>query len=164
MCKSKITRGKLHSGSNRNRAGKLLQLPPSNSRNFIDYPPIEIGPENSFNYPPSNSRDFIDYPPRRNRAGKLLQLPPSNSWDFIDYPPSKSGRKTPSTTPLEFTGLHRLLPLEIGPENSSTTPPRILELTGVHPPQLLRCGCAPGGNASMTQGGIDAPAMEQFPH
>ena len=88
MCKSKITRGKLHSGSNRNRAGKLLQLPPSNSRDF-----------------------------------------------FIDYPP----------------------PLEIGPENSSTTPPRILELTGVHPPQLLRCGCAPGGNASMTQGGIDAP-------
>ena len=30
----------------RNRAGKLLQLPPSNSRNFIDYPPLEIGPEN----------------------------------------------------------------------------------------------------------------------
>ena len=48
----------------RNRAGKLVQLPPSNSQNFIDYPPP------------------------RNRAGKLLQLPPpprSNSWNFIDY-------------------------------------------------------------------------------
>ena len=133
MCKSKKTRGKLHSGSNRNRAGKLLQLPPSNSRDFIDYPP-------------------------RNRAGKLLQLPPSNSRDFIDYPPSKSGRKTPSKLPpLEFTGLHRLPPLEIGPENSSTTPPRILELTGVHPPQLLRCGCAPGGECFHDPGGIDAP-------
>ena len=42
-------------------------------------PPLEIGPENSINYPPSNSRNLID------------------------YPPSKSGRKTPSTTPLEFT-------------------------------------------------------------
>ena len=70
MCKSKITRGKRHSGSNRNRAGKLLQLPPLEFTGLHRLPPLEIGPENSFNYPPSNSRDFIDYPPR-NRAGKL---------------------------------------------------------------------------------------------
>ena len=51
-----------------NRARKLHQLPPLE---FIDYPPLEIMPENSINYPPSNSRKLID------------------------YPPSKSGRKTP---------------------------------------------------------------------
>ena len=69
----------------RNWAGKLLQLPPLEFTELHRLPPLEIGPENSFNYPPSNSQNFIDYPPPRNRAGKLLQLPP-----------------------LEFTELHRL--------------------------------------------------------
>ena len=42
------------------------------------------------------------------------------------------GRKTPPTTPpLEFTELHRLPPLEIGPENSSNYPPP-LEFTELH--------------------------------
>ena len=58
----------------RNRAGKLLQLPPlefttpsttppSNSRNFIDYPPSKSGRKTPSTTPPSNSRNFIDYPP-----------------------------------------------------------------------------------------------------
>ena len=144
MCKSKITRGKLHSGSNRNRAGKLLQtLPPSNSRDFIDYPPpLEIGPET-----PSTSTTPLEF------TG-LHRLPH----------PSKSGRKTPSTTNSPPT------PLEIGPENSFNYPPRIhgtssttpppsgnrvgkllnyppsnFGIDGSSSPQLLRCGCAPGG-------------------
>ena len=88
-------------------------------RNFTELhrlPLLEIGPENSFNYPPSNSQNFIDYPPPpRNWAGKLktpsttppprihrtsyrlpppseeigpensFNYPPSNSRNFIDY-------------------------------------------------------------------------------
>ena len=87
-------------------AKKTIAFPPKDfafpPRKCLTTPPLEIGPENSFNYPPSNSQNFIDYPP-----------------------PSKSGRKTPSTTPpLEFTELHRLPPpLEIGPENSFNYPP-----------------------------------------
>ena len=49
----------------RNWAGKLLQLPPPpriHRTSSTTSPPLEIGPENSFNYPPpSNSRNFIDY-------------------------------------------------------------------------------------------------------
>ena len=67
-------------------AGKLLQLPPSNSRNFIDYPP-----------PPSKS-GRENYPPR-NRAGKLLQLPASNSRNFIDYPPPRNRSEPPFSKP-----------------------------------------------------------------
>ena len=78
--KSKITRGKLHSGSNRNRAGKLLQLPPLEFTGLHRLPPLEIGPENSFNYPPRIH----------------------GTSDFIDYPPSKSGRKTPQLPPSNF--------------------------------------------------------------
>ena len=113
MCKSKITRGKLHSGSNRNRAGKLLQLPPLEFTGLHRLPPLSKSGRKtpSTTTPSSNSRDFIDYPPPRNRAGKLLNY----------------------------------------------LPPRILELTGVHPPQLLRCGCAPG-KCFHDPGGIDAPA------
>ena len=98
-----------------NRAGKLLQLPPpSNS---------QIGPENSFNYPPRIHRTSSTTPPR-NRAGKLLQLPPlSNSQNFIDYPPRNRAGKLLQLPPLEFTELHRLPPLEIGPENSFNYPP-----------------------------------------
>ena len=62
--------------------------------------------------PPSNLRNFIDYPPR-NRAGKPLQLPPLEFTELHRLPPSKSGRKTAPTTPLEFTEVHRLPPLEI---------------------------------------------------
>ena len=70
----------------RNRAGKSLHLPPpSNLRKFIDYPPLEIGPENHSNYPPSNLRKFIDYPPP-------LEIGPEN---HSNYPPPP---------PLEFTG------------------------------------------------------------
>ena len=82
-----------------NRAGKLLELPPR-IQGTSSTTPLETGPENSFKYPPSNSGNFIDYPP-----------------------PSKFGRKTPSTTPLEFRELHRLPPLKIGPENSFNYPP-----------------------------------------
>ena len=92
----------------RNRAGKLLQLPPSNSGNSSTTPPP---PRNSagklFQLPPSNSGNSSTTP-------KLLQLPPVEFRELIDYPPSKFGRKTPSTTPPpEFTELHRLPPLEI---------------------------------------------------
>ena len=82
-----------------------LEIGPENSFNYpppLEFtelhrlpPPLEIGPENSFNYPP---------PPRIH----------SNSRNFIDYPPSKSGRKTPSTTP----------PPRIHGTSSITPPPR----------------------------------------
>ena len=80
------------------------------SRNFIDYassklgrktpsttpppleftelhrlPPLEIGPENSFNCPPSNSQNFIDYPPSKSGRKTPSTTPPSNSRNFIDY-------------------------------------------------------------------------------
>ena len=59
------------------------------------------------------------------------------SENFIDYSPSKSGRNSFNyPPPLEFTELHRLPPLEIGPENSFNYPP--LEFTELHrlPPPL----------------------------
>ena len=59
-----------------NRAGKLLQLPPARIQGTSSTTPLEIGPENSFNYPPSNSRNFIDYP-----SLEIFQIrpPPPNS-------------------------------------------------------------------------------------
>ena len=40
-------------------------------------PPLEIGPENSFNYPPpSNSRNFIDYPPSKSGRKTPSTTPP----------------------------------------------------------------------------------------
>ena len=87
----------------RNLAGKLHQLPPSNSRNLIDYPPPPRNLDGKLQQlpPASNSRNLIDYPPRRNLAGKLHQLPP----------PRIHG--TSSTTP----------PLEIGRNGNSPPPP-----------------------------------------
>ena len=82
---------------------------------LIDYPSLEIGPENSINYPPSNSRTSSTTPPPRNRAKKLVNYPP---------PPPRIHEP------------HRLPPLEIGPKNSSTTPPRIHEPHRLPPPPL----------------------------
>ena len=67
-----------------NRAGKLHQLPPSNSRNLIDYPPSKSGRKTPSTTP-------------RSKSGRKTPstTPPSNSRNLIDYPPSKSGRKTP---------------------------------------------------------------------
>ena len=60
--------------------------PPSNLRNFTDYPPRNRAGKTLQLPRPSNLRNFTDYPPR-NRAGKTLQLPPSNLRNFTDYPP-----------------------------------------------------------------------------
>ena len=38
---------------------KSLQLPPLEFTNFIDYPPLEIGPENRSNYPPLEFSLFV---------------------------------------------------------------------------------------------------------
>ena len=96
---------------------KTLQLPPSNLRNFIDYPPSKSLMK-TLQLPPSNLRNFIDYPhrnypppprnlswkrsnylleltklhrlpPARNASRKRSNYPPSNLRNFIDYPPSK---------------------------------------------------------------------------
>ena len=76
----------------RNRAENSINYPPSNSRNLIDYPPVEIGPKTPSTTPP----------------------PPSNSRNLIDYPP-EIGPKTPSTTPPRIHGTSSTTPLEIGP-------------------------------------------------
>ena len=66
---------------------------------FIDYPPLEIGPENSFNYPPSNSSFTVKYSlttPPRNRA----RITPSN------YPPLEF---SPSLRPWRGSFSHTFL-------------------------------------------------------
>ena len=84
----------------RNWAGKLLQLPPLEFTELHQLPPLEIGPENSFNYP-------------------------SNSQNFIDYPPSKSsGRKTPSTTPPRIHRTSSTTPLRNRARKLLQLPPR----------------------------------------
>ena len=111
----------------RNRVGKLSQLPPSNSRNLIDYPSSKSGRKTLSTTPPARIHGTSSTtPPPRNRVGKLSQLPPlSNSRNLIDYPPSKSGRKTLSTTPPRIHG------------TSSTTPPRNRVGTEIVPPNSI---------------------------
>ena len=102
--------------------GKSLELPPpSNSRNFIDYPPSKSARKIAPTTPPVEFTELHRLPPPSKSARKIAPTtpPPSNSRNFIDYPPppSKSARKiAPTTPPLEFTELHRLPPpLEIEP-------------------------------------------------
>ena len=98
-------------------AGKLLQLPPplefrfnyppSNSENFIDYPPSKSGRKTPSTTPPRIQRISSTTPPPLEigpENSKLLQLPPPplEFRELHRLPPSKSGRKTPSSTPLEF--------------------------------------------------------------
>ena len=96
-------------------------------------------PENSSNYPPSNSRNFIDYSPLEIGRKTPPTTPPriQNSRNFIDYPPLEIDRKTPPTTPPSkiHTELHRLPPLEIGRKTPpTTTPPRIHGTSSTTPP------------------------------
>ena len=92
----------------RNQAGKL---PPSRIHGTLLTTPLEIGPENSFNYPPPRIHGTSLTTPPRNRAGKLLQLPPplslSNSRNFIDYPPSNFHPATPLGGDRSHTFLFR---------------------------------------------------------
>ena len=100
---------------------------PSTTRNFIDYPTLEIGPENSLNYPPSKL------------GRKSPSITPLEFTELHRLPPSKLGRKTLSTTPttpprnwagkvpqlppLEFTELHRLPPSRNWAGKLSQLPP-----------------------------------------
>ena len=89
----------IHAGSYLRRRNRRI---PSNSRNFIDYPPppLEIGPENSSNYPPRIHGTSSTTPPR-NRAGKLLQLPPLEFTELHRLPPpprNRAGKLSPPVT------------------------------------------------------------------
>ena len=90
---------------------KAFSVP--SKKNSVPAKAISVPAKKTIAFPP---KDFA-FPPR-----KCAEFHGTSS--FIDYPSWKSGRKTPSTTPpLEFTELHRLPPLEIGPENSFNYPP-----------------------------------------
>ena len=114
---------------------------------------VNLAPLKKIKLAPPKSNQIKLAPPKssppRNRVGKSensvnYPLPPSNSRNLIDYPPpSKSGRKTLSTTPLEFTKPHRLPPLEIGigSENPlNYPPPRIHETSSTTAPPRNRAG------------------------
>ena len=101
--------------------------PPSNLRNFIDYP-LPNRPENCSNYPP---RIY------GNRRRKTAPTTPLEFAEFTELhrllPPSKSAGKTaPTTSPLEFTELHRLPPPPPSKSAGKTAPTTPLELTELH--------------------------------
>ena len=62
-------------------------------------------PENSFNYShylPSNSRNFIDYPPSKSGRKTPSTTPLSNSRNFIDYPPRNRAEKLLQLRPCKW--------------------------------------------------------------
>ena len=98
---------------------ELHRLPPSNSQNFIDYPP-------------RIHRTSSTTPPRIHRTSSTTPPPPSNSRELHRL-------RTSSTTPLEFTELHRLPPSNS--QNFIDYPPPV-EFTKLHrlpppPPRIL---------------------------
>ena len=86
---------------------KTLQLPPSNLRNFIDYP-LEISHENAPTTPLELTK--LDRLPPSKSLMKTLQLPPSNLRNFIDYPPRNSPQTCVPPPPPRAWRLDRTLP------------------------------------------------------
>ena len=88
--------------------GNSINYPPSNSRNLIDYPPLEIGPENSINYPPveftagteiGNSPPQIQFldPPLRTRVivGSMNMRNVSDTTQNLNSQPVPSQARVP---------------------------------------------------------------------
>ena len=99
---------------------KAISVP---AKKTIAFPPKD------FAFPPRKCAELhgtSSTTPSRNWAGKLLQLPPLEFRELHRLPPLEIGPENSfNYPPLEFTELHRLPPLEIGPENSFNYPPRI---------------------------------------
>ena len=118
---------------------KNTKFPPTEKhamKNFDRLPPLRNLSGKGSKYPPSNLRNYIDYPPSKSQISQenAPTTPPPRIYETTSTtPPSKSLRKTGKGS-KPTTKLHRLPPLEISQENAPTTPPSNLRNFTDYPP------------------------------